>query len=487
MRDARSSFVLLTFGAIAACVTRAHIPDPASPLVMTPSEVLAGPPDDSTSMDVLRIRYVEDDLANGTAVTYALRRTDGMASVFVGSRRTSREHVDSRDAASHAVAYALERRGDAMEEFGTSGAPRWLVDADGIRTTVRVPSGSLAGTIRQLEILLREGAIREPDVATFRRWCEETVAASRSSLDDVIAASLRRLLYAESDPRRATVDAQRERCRELSLDAVETRRRELLDPSSLVVVVAGEFDTDDVRATIASTFGGWPATSSASERPDPRSVRDSEMRAIGYERPLMRTWLTMLERAPPRGDEDYAAFLVIDKLLGGMFGSRSNLSIREASGAAYGVTTSYRTTCAEGELRISTHIDPAFSRSALVLFVDELRRVSGDAPGIGDAEFARAKSLTYESVAFTLDDSRSLAATIGEHALCRLPAARLVELLDAIDALTIDDVERVARRHLRPDRAPIVLVGSDWELRLAAGVLGYRAIDVLAAPELRRR
>ena len=99
------------------------------------------------------------------------------------------------------------------------------------------------------------------------------------------------------------------------------------------IYVGGQFDADEIRATVAQNFEGWASNNTLAIVPEaPRITR----RVILIDRPdAPQSTIKLAMNAPEFGGLDYIRYEVMDSLLGGAFNSRITTNIREDKGYTY--------------------------------------------------------------------------------------------------------------------------------------------------------
>ncbi|MDQ4149843.1 MAG: insulinase family protein [Actinomycetota bacterium] len=222
---------------------------------------------------------------------------------------------------------------------------------------------------------------------------------------------------------------------------------------NIVVAAAGNLDHDQIVDWAGNGFveGGRAASPRIPEVPDAKGKlrvarRGTEQAHIvigglGYaaDHPLRFAWG------------------VLDNLLGGGMSSRLFQEIREKRGLAYSVF-SYRHLFTEvGIYGIYTGTAPANAREVLELVTAELDRMVEE--GVTEAELKRAKGHMKGAVVLALEDPASRMTRLGKSEVVGADLMTLEQILEHIDAVTTEDVVRVARELLPADRRTLAVIG----------------------------
>lgn len=476
------------------CVTRAAIPPPRAPLAATPATALAPPPDEhSAAAESLDLGVESHRLGNGMRVLVSARdQGEGLASVVFVTRGGAFYDARTSPAATHALSRLLLRAthvGDeVVEDYVEAQGFRPTVTAseDGMIVQAIVDAAELPRYLEALGLALTRPAFRAQDLERAKDDDGELLDGRMATPYGVLDDRLAQMLYADGDPRAYSLGRWRDELSALSIDTVEARHAQILDPTECTLVITGDVSAIDVTAVAERAFGGLRPVSAAPAVPAPR-YREGSPRGLGIVRALMRSYVRLVDSAPGLSHPDHAAFLVLEQILGGMFTARLNLAVRERSGASYGLHARYTASATAGQLAIETAIEPAHARSVVQAIVAELGRVRGAHGGLEERELSIAKTRARELLLAELDTTFGLAGVLAQRALAGQEPSVLTDALAAIDRLDVDAVEEAAQRWLRPDRAPIAVVGARDLLYgpiLSAGVGAWEIVD---APERSRR
>ena len=146
-----------------------------------------------------------------------------------------------------------------------------------------------------------------------------------------------------------------------------------------------------------------------------------------------------------RNDPDFIAAYVVNHILGGgSFSSRLYREVREKRGLAYGVSDSLVWFRSAAVVIGSTATRADRTADALKVIEEQIKRMAEQGPT--PAELAAAKSYLKGAYALALDTSTKIAAQINEIQLDNLGIDYMQRRGAMIDAVTVDDAKRVAKR-----------------------------------------
>lgn len=237
------------------------------------------------------------------------------------------------------------------------------------------------------------------------------------------------------------------------LHSFHTRR---YTPERMVVSVAGNVDHDEVLALVREHFG----TRIVNGR-EPSSPRRGTGRVPGQptlqvvNRDGEQTHVFMGVRTPGRHWEHRWALSVLNGALGGGLSSRLFQQIRETRGLAYSVYSTIDTFADAGSLSVYSACLPERFDEVIRVATDVLADVARD--GITDAECRIAKGALRGGLVLGLEDSGSRMHRIGRNELDFGEYRSVSTTLERIEAVTVDEVNAVARQLLtRPFGAAVL-------------------------------
>jgi zinc protease len=347
------------------------------------------------------------------------------------------------------LAWELERLGAQLEVWTT-----W--DSTNVALTTR--SDRVADALALLAEIVRSPAFPEREVERIRN--EQLAEIMRRGTDPRSLAddASNRFIYADDatygrpvlglEPRiaaftRADAAAFHERC---------------FTPQGAAIVVVGAVDSDAALSAVAAAFSDW--TGERHDAPPVRlAPRTDDTTVFIVDRPsAVQSELRIGHPGVPRGHPDYYALQLMNSTLGGAFTSRLNLNLREKHGFTYGVRSGFAFRRAAGPFVIQTAVASDVTARAIGETLAELRGIIDG--GVTDDELRAARDFLAGTLPLGMQTTESLAARIADLHTYDLPANWFEDFRSNLNAVSREDVHRVAREHLQPDRLAVVVVGS---------------------------
>jgi zinc protease len=226
---------------------------------------------------------------------------------------------------------------------------------------------------------------------------------------------------------------------------------------NLIVSVVGDIEPKRLAGLLDASFGALPAKAAPWKLPEVEAT--AKGRTILVEKKVPQSVIRFGQPGIKRDDPDfYAAYVMNYVLGGGGFASRLYSEVREKRGLAYSAF-SYLSALDHGGL-IYGGAATANARAGETVKVlgDEWRRMAVD--GMSTRELKDAKTYLTGSYALRFSSSGRIAGMLTSIQMDKLGIEYMDRRNSLIEAVTLADVNRVARRLLAPDGLTMVVVGA---------------------------
>lgn len=238
-------------------------------------------------------------------------------------------------------------------------------------------------------------------------------------------------------------------------DLVAFHRRHFA-PNNALLGIVGDVTDEEAFAGAEKAFGSWQkrdASVPAFSDPPPPTRR-----VIVVDRPgAVQTEIRAGHLAIPRKHPDYMALNLAVKILGGEGSNRLHRVLRSERGLTYGASADMETFKQSGDVVAETDTRSEATGEALRLIVDQFWELQRER--VSERELGDAKAYLSGSFPLTIETPDAIALQILNALFYGLDLAELQTFRERVNAVTVDDIQRVARAYLRPDRLSIVLVG----------------------------
>jgi predicted Zn-dependent peptidase len=163
-----------------------------------------------------------------------------------------------------------------------------------------------------------------------------------------------------------------------------------------------------------------------------------------------------------RDDERRFALRVLDNILGGTSSSRLFQEIREDRGLAYNVFSFQSLYAHSGQIGLYLGTRPDNVAPALQVVADELERLRSD--GVTADELERSKENVKGRIVLSLESTAARMNRLGAAVLNDMPLLTVDEVVERLDAVTVDDIAGLTAELLGPERLSAAGVGTDEDV-----------------------
>lgn len=240
-------------------------------------------------------------------------------------------------------------------------------------------------------------------------------------------------------------------------------RQDILDfysshytPDNAVIAVVGAVTEQEITALLKEYFGAWERKGIVS----PPSVPLPKIKAglvNKINRKITQANIVMGHVGISREDPDYYAVVVMNFILGGGgFSSRLMDNIRDNRGLAYDVSSRFDARKQPGAFSVVIQTKNESANEVIDEVFREIRRIS--AAYVSERELADAKAYLTGSFPLRMDTYAEIASMLTFIEIYSLGMDYPHSYRTLINAVTREDILRVARKYLKPDKMVIVVV-----------------------------
>jgi zinc protease len=147
----------------------------------------------------------------------------------------------------------------------------------------------------------------------------------------------------------------------------------------------------------------------------------------------------------------------MNAVLGGLFGSRINLNLREVHGYTYGASSYYDWRKEPGPFVISTAVESEVTAAALHEIFGEVERIRRDS--VSPEELSLAKEYLEGVFPIRYETTSAIASALATLVIYALPADYYDSYRRNIHSVTTTSVLEAAQAHLHPAELQTVIVG----------------------------
>jgi zinc protease len=373
----------------------------------------------------------------------------------------------------------LDEGADTLDAFGIAALAEYYganlrtsASWDEIRVSLKVPRRNLDPALALMAAVALRPTFRGSEVERQRDLRLARILQQRDRPETVASLAFNATVFPEGHPYHASLTGDSVSTVALDSAVVRDFYHQVFCAGRATLIVTGDMDLAEARAAIQQHFGTWQECSPAAARrggakydlASPIELAIDQSRVYLIDKPgAAQSVIRIGGPGVSRHHADYVAIEVMNTILGGSFSSRLNSNLRETKGYTYGARSQFSYRPLPGPFTAGASVRTDVTDSSLVEFFREMRAIR-DAP-VSPVELERAKAYLALGLAGQFETTSQMAANVAELLTFGLPLTYYNDYVERVMAVTKEDVQRVAREHLRPDNVAIVVVGDLAQIR----------------------
>ena len=252
-------------------------------------------------------------------------------------------------------------------------------------------------------------------------------------------------------------------------------------PNNAILAIVGDVTAEEAFSMAKKVFGDWDKRDVAAQTfidpPEPtrRVIVVNKADAV-------QTEVRVGHIGIPRKHQDYMAVNLAIRILGGEGSNRLHQVLRTDRGLTYGAQANMDTHKESGDFEAETNTRSEATAEVLRLIVDEFWRLQRER--VSQRELDGAKAYMSGSFPLSIETPESIAMQVVNALFYGLPLDELQNFRERVNAVTPDDIQRVAKLYLRPDRLSVVLVGNAKAFASQLGAVGFGAFETVEIADL---
>jgi zinc protease len=446
-------------GVLAAAACAPAVPVAEGP---APAGVRQAPPPPLPAREIQFPAFTETALPNGMRLIVVENRALPLARVDLHVRSGSAQDPADRLGTAELVASLLDKgteRRTAVEIAETIEGVGGTLSASADRDDVTVRVGVLSDQLPLAFDLLSDVALRPAfpagELETMRGRQLSALQAAMGNPGFLAGRAFSRVVYGDRHPYGTSQTP--ETVRALGREDLVRFHRAHFTPGNALLVVSGDVTPERARELAARYFGDWSGGAPASGAVPAPGMPDATRIHLVHRPGSVQTNILVGHPALTPDNPDYYAVQVLNMVLGAGNNSRLEQVLREQRAWTYSARSAFTRPRGTGVYQANTEVRTEVTDSAAAELLAQLRRIRDEAPTAAEVE--AAKAFLTASFPGRLETPVQVASQLATTRLLGLPAEHLTGYPERIRAVTVADLQRVAREYLHPDRAAVVVVG----------------------------
>ena len=244
----------------------------------------------------------------------------------------------------------------------------------------------------------------------------------------------------------------------ITLKDVQNTYRNYFVPENAYMVIVGDITKKEAKKLVKEYFSDWKkATPPNVSLPAVKNAQYAQINFVDMPN-AVQSQITVENTVDLQmNNPDYFPVLVANQILGGSFGSYLNMNLREDKGYTYGARSSIGASRYASRFTASASVRNAVTDSAVVEFLKEIKRIRTE--DVDAEKLEDVKSKFAGNFVMRLERPSTIANYALNIETNNLPEDFYETYLEKINAVSVEDVKRVAQKYLKLDKVRVVIAG----------------------------
>lgn len=327
---------------------------------------------------------------------------------------------------------------------------------DVANVSMTVLKKDLATGLELLADILTESTFPEPEIERQKQAVIAAIRAREENPDAVAQTRFAAALFPDSSYGRP-VEGTEASVRSLDRKQLEAFFAQHYRPNRTIMSVVGDVTEQEIIRALNQTMKGWHKGRARGRLSTPEVI--GKPQTVRVHKDLTQSNIVLGHEGVVRSNPDYYAIQVMNYILGGGgFSSRAMDSIRNERGLAYSVYCYFSAEKSHGTFQFVMQTRNETAAEAIRIAREEIRRIRETL--VTEQELSDAKNYLVGSFPLRLDTNRKVASFLAQVEYYELGLDYPARYPDLIGTVTREDVQRVAKRYLHPERLITVIVGN---------------------------
>ncbi len=402
-------------------------------------------------------------LENGLVLLTSEQRALPMVTFHLLIRSGSRFDPKGREGlaslTSNLLTYGTSKRtaleiSESLDFIGASLRTGCRTELASIR--MRVLKKDLDAGLELLAEILTGSVFPPEEINRQKQAVIASIKAKKENPRSIAREKFRSALFPQS-PYGLPVKGTEDSVKEIDQDSLVEFYQRYYTPDRSILAVVGDISQKEIVRKLNNAFKSWGKESFSQEPPPPVSPGPAD--TIHINKDLTQANIILGHEGVPRRHPDYYAIQVMNYILGGG-GLSSHLAdaIRNKRGLAYSVYSSFSARKHVGTFRVSLQTKNKSAQEAIRIAKEEIRRIREQ--GATETELKEAKDYLIGSFPLRLDTNRRVARFLARTEFYDLGLDYPDRYPELIRQVSREDIVRVARTYLHPEKLIIVVVAN---------------------------
>ncbi|GIU82260.1 MAG: peptidase M16 [Pyrinomonadaceae bacterium] len=298
----------------------------------------------------------------------------------------------------------------------------------------------------------------EDELETIRRRTLVSFMQRKDNPNAIANIAYSSLLFGRNHPYGKPITGDENTVKALKREDIQNFYNTYYRPNNAVLIVVGNVDLKTLVPKLEKSFSEWKPAE-VPKTPVPTNATFDKPGIYIVDRPgSAQSVISIGHVGVPRNTPDYFPLIVMNSILGGQFSSRVNMNLREDKGYTYGARTSWSFRRGAGPFEASADVQTAVTKDAVIEFLKELNGIRGSIP-VTPQELEYNKQSIIRRYPQGFETVSQIAGQLANLVIYDLPDTYFNEFIQKVQAVTLEDINRVAQKYLQPEKMAILIVG----------------------------
>jgi zinc protease len=344
---------------------------------------------------------------------------------------------------------------ESLDDLGASLAP--YADSDRFALSGQMLSSKFEDTLELAGRLLRHATLPQDELDKERARVLKSIKDKSDQADDFLG-DLFNATFFKGTPYEYPVDGTAKSVKAIRREDLLALQARFVAPQGMILVLVGDLDPQATRAAVDRVFGPerWPAAAGKTKVPSvppvPARTRSAGKRMNKKQAHVMLGW-----PAPLPGSKDYDAARILNSIFGEGMDSRLFVEVREKRALCYTVHASMDRRRDAGAWRVYLGTQPENEKQAIQIVLGVAKYLAEH--GVTPEELASAKAYSKGIFKVARQDFSTEARLLGNYEFWGLGASEIDRVGERMDAVTLQAVQKAARKYLCVHKTTTAVLG----------------------------
>ena len=343
---------------------------------------------------------------------------------------------------------------DRLDDLGASLSP--YADADRFALTGQMLSSKFEETLELAGNLLRHGTLPADELEKERERVLKSIKDKSDQADDYVGDVFNGLFF-KGTPFELPIEGTAKSVKAVKREDLLALQSQYLVPDQMLIVLTGDVDPEQARHVVEKVFGAarWAKSGKTPKMPVVKALAAKAQRAQEKlnkkQAHVILGWPSMKPTDP-----DYYAARLLNSVFGEGMDSRLFVEVRDKRALCYTVNAFMDRRSDAGAWRVYVGTQPENEKKAIEVVLSVAKDLAEN--GVTAEELKAAKAYSKGIFQVARQDFSTEARILANYEFWGLGAGEVDRMPAKVDAVTLADVKRVAKKYLLTDKTSIAVI-----------------------------